>query len=300
MTDKAGNPPSTAGRLSEKDLAGLHDVVSLWEQHAEQLERSMAEVVKHSPELAPVLQPGDTAAAARRAQRRELLKDGLRKGDIGEYLEATREQARTLAAQGVKFSAVVGLITGVAPLVDEMLVEAYAEDRPRLARALAALERLVGLVVGTMGAEYTQVRETLLEEAHRSVLRELTVPVVPIWQGVLVVPLVGVLDSTRARQMTERLLDEIVERRAQVAIVDITGVPAVDTQVADYLIRAVKAARLLGTASVLVGIRPAIAQTLVHLGVDLRDVQTEANLQTGLEYAFRVLGFRIERELGRG
>lgn len=282
--------------LSPEEVEGLRDVLSLVEQEAARIEAFTAELARQDPDLAELLQPADPAAAARRAANRELLRTGVEAANLESYLSAVREQARELAARGVRFHTVAAVFTRFTPLLSEMIVQRHRDDLPRMARALKAMERLVGLVVGVVGAEYAEVREGVLEAEYRKVLREISVPVVPVWDGVLVVPLIGVLDSSRAREMTEKLLEAIVERRASVAIVDITGVPAVDTQVADYLIRAVRAARLLGTTSVLVGIRPAIAQALVHLGVDLTAVHTEADLRSGLAYAFRILGYRILKE----
>lgn len=300
MAGDSVNAGLLSPQLSSEEAAGLQDVLAVWERQAARFEAYTLELARQIPELSAALSPGDPEASARRAYTRELLRAGIGRGDISEYLAAVRKQARDLAGRHVPFPAVVAFFTQLLPLFDRVLVESYGDDQPRLIRALNSLNRLVGLVIGAIGMEYTEVRESLLEEEYRTVVRELSVPVVPVWHGVLVIPVIGVLDSARARQMTERLLEAIVEHRASVAIVDITGVPTVDTQVADYLIRAVKAAKLLGTTSILVGIRPAIAHTLVHLGVDLTGVQTQADLRSGLEVAFRVLGYRIEREPRHG
>jgi rsbT co-antagonist protein RsbR len=119
---------------------------------------------------------------------------------------------------------------------------------------------------------------------------ELSTPVVKLWDGVLALPLIGTLDSARTQVVMESLLTAIVETNSQIAIVDITGVPTVDTLVAQHLIKTITAARLMGADCYLSGIRPAIAQTIVHLGIDLTDIQTKAKLSDAFALALQRLG----------
>jgi rsbT co-antagonist protein RsbR len=128
-------------------------------------------------------------------------------------------------------------------------------------------------------------KKTIIE-AQAALLDQLSVPVIQVWENVLLLPLIGVLDSRRAAQVLESMLESIAAHSAQIVIVDITGVPVVDTSVASYLVRAMQAAQLLGCRSLLVGISPEIAQTLVGLGIDFSGITTRATLQSGLEYAF--------------
>jgi rsbT co-antagonist protein RsbR len=123
-------------------------------------------------------------------------------------------------------------------------------------------------------------------EAQATLLDQLSAPVIQVWESVLLLPLIGVLDSRRAARMLESMLESVASKGAQILIVDITGVPVVDTSVASYLVRAVQAAQLLGCRTLLVGISPEIAQTLVGLGIDFSRITTRATLQSGLEYAF--------------
>lgn len=136
--------------------------------------------------------------------------------------------------------------------------------------------------------------EERLREQQRAIL-ELSTPVVKMWEGIITLPLIGMIDSARAKQIMESLLQAIVETQAAIAIIDITGVPLVDTEVADRLVKTIKAAALLGTRCMMVGIKPDIAQSMVHLGVDLAGVETFATLQPGLEAAFHALGLKVVR-----
>lgn len=129
--------------------------------------------------------------------------------------------------------------------------------------------------------------------ALNELVRELSTPVIPIVEGILALPLIGTIDSHRATQITDHLLHEISRQQASVVLLDITGVPIVDTIVASYLIQAIKASQLLGAQCVLVGIRPEVAQTMVGLGMDLTGVTTLATLQEGVAYGLRMRGLEI-------
>jgi rsbT co-antagonist protein RsbR len=137
--------------------------------------------------------------------------------------------------------------------------------------------------------ERTEMQEQIIA-AQQATLRELSTPLMPIADGVIAMPLIGAIDTMRAQQIMETLLNGVAEYRAQVAIIDITGVKVVDTQVAGALVRAAQAARMLGAQVVLTGISPEIAQTLVHIGAELRDMTTRATLQEGIDYALKRRG----------
>jgi len=147
-----------------------------------------------------------------------------------------------------------------------------------------------------------QETSTRMEELQRAyetqqelleMVRKLATPIVPVLEGIIVLPLVGVIDAQRAQQIIDSLLSGIEEYGALVALIDITGVPMVDSEVAGYLLQAVDSARLLGAEAILVGIRPEIAETLVDLGVDLSDVVTRSDLQSGVEYALELMGLSL-------
>jgi rsbT co-antagonist protein RsbR len=137
-----------------------------------------------------------------------------------------------------------------------------------------------------------QAREDVIR-TQMTAIQELSAPIVPIFGGVLVLPLIGAIDSRRAEMIIAALLDGITRQEARIVLLDITGVPVVDTAVAHHLLQAARAVRLLGAELVLVGIRPEIAQTIVQLGVNLSDIVTCADLQAGFAYALERHGLRI-------
>jgi PAS domain S-box-containing protein len=139
--------------------------------------------------------------------------------------------------------------------------------------------------------ERKQAEERIQQQSKE--IMELSTPVMQVWQGVVVAPLIGSLDSLRTQQFMERLLSRIVETNSPVALVDIMGVPTIDTQTAQHLIETISAVRLLGAQVVLTGVRPAIAQTLVHLGIDLTDIITRSSLGAGLKVALDMLDLQV-------
>lgn len=144
---------------------------------------------------------------------------------------------------------------------------------------------------------YQHDREAVIRRQQQEIL-ELSTPVVKLWEGAVAVPLIGTLDSERTQVVMENLLEMIIQTGASIAIIDITGVPTVDTLVAQHLIKTVAAARLMGAECIISGIRPQIAQTIVHLGIELQDVTTKANLADAIRLAFDKLGFEITRRGG--
>ena len=172
------------------------------------------------------------------------------------------------------------------------------------ADALSAVETGINLLISDMGEEVresTKKAEELEEklnliEQQRKAIEELSTPIIKIWERVLVLPLIGTLDTRRSQRLTESLLTDIAATQTKVTILDITGVPTVDSAVANHLLKTVAAVQLLGAECVITGIRPEVAQTMVHLGVDLSGVETLSTLAEGLKWAFRSLNIRMVEE----
>jgi len=141
---------------------------------------------------------------------------------------------------------------------------------------------------------YQKSREEVINRQQREML-ELSSPVVKLWEGIIALPMIGTLDSARTQVVMENLLQKVVETGAQIAILDITGVPTVDTLVAQHLLKTVTALRLMGAECIISGVRPQIAQTIVHLGVDLQGVTTKANLADALALALKRTGTSLKQ-----
>ena len=168
----------------------------------------------------------------------------------------------------------------------------YRTEPELLKRELVVVAKLVDSSA-ILALEYAVKRREKTIAQQTTAILEMSTPVVQIWDGVLVVPLIGTLDTARAQRLTENLLQRIVATGSPIALIDITGVPAIDTKSAQHLIETVSAVRLLGGTVILTGIRPAIAQTLVHLGIDLKSVLTRPSLASGLRHAMDNLNITV-------
>jgi rsbT co-antagonist protein RsbR len=160
------------------------------------------------------------------------------------------------------------------------------EDHP-LTTLYDGINEMIGSLAAERqrSAEYQKDLEEKLAtiEMQREAIRELSTPIIEVWEGVLCLPVVGVLDSTRSAEMTEALLTAIVEKKARCAIIDITGIQIMDTATADHFLRMARAVRLLGSICLLTGINPAIAQTITHMGMDLSGIVTHRTMQNALQ-----------------
>jgi len=156
------------------------------------------------------------------------------------------------------------------------------------------------LLLDKLGMFTTEVfqrsREGVIRRQQKDML-EMSTPVIKLWDGVLAVPLIGTLDSARTQIVMETLLEQIVQTGAKIAILDITGVPTVDTQTAQHLIKTVSATRLMGADCIISGIRPQIAQTIVHLGIDIYDIPTKATMADAIKEALARNGWTVKNEL---
>jgi rsbT co-antagonist protein RsbR len=180
------------------------------------------------------------------------------------------------------------------PLFDRVRA-AYAGDPQALTAALWSTTELVdGLGLYTFEM-FIKTREEVIRRQQEDML-ELSTPVVKLWDGVLALPLIGTLDSARTQVVMESLLQSIVDTNSKIAIIDITGVPTVDTITAQHLLKTVTAARLMGAECIISGVRPQIAQTIVHLGINLLDVTTKATLADAFLLSLKKMGITFSRE----
>jgi rsbT co-antagonist protein RsbR len=203
------------------------------------------------------------------------------------------------ARQGFSPTATAMFIFSLKQPIFAVLREAHKHDAEALARDLWVSTLLLDKLGMYTAETYQKTREDVIQRQQRDLL-ELSTPVVMLWEGILAIPLIGTLDSERTQVVMENLLERIVETGASIAIIDITGVPTVDTLVAQHLLKTVGAARLMGAECIISGIRPQIAQTIVHLGVDLGDVATKSSLAAAFVVALGRVGATIARSASRG
>jgi len=219
----------------------------------------------------------------------------LATGSVEELQHYARDLSERIIPRGVETDEVVGIVLLLRDVLARSLFEKFQDDFALLNRVLDAYEPAANRIANTVAVSFVDERERVIRQQQDSI-RELSTPVLPVRERLLILPIVGVLDTERAQQLTEQLLNGIRTHRARVVVIDITGAPEVDESVANHLVRTVDASRLMGASVIITGLSPEIAQTLVTIGVDLSKMNTIGDLQGGLEEAERLLGFTVTRQ----
>jgi rsbT co-antagonist protein RsbR len=213
----------------------------------------------------------------------------MRDGQWQPLMDDIREQGSHYARMGLPFQSWFTIVTAAQKVVVEKLFEVYGKDPDRLQAILLALNKwFFDITLARIGETYLDTREHVIKQQQEAI-KELSTPVLPLRSGLLLLPVIGVIDSARARQLTEQLLDGIRAHRAKAVVIDLTGVPAVDSAVANHLLQTVRAAKLLGANAVVTGISTENAQTLTRIGVDLTGLITTSDLQSGIDEAEWIL-----------
>jgi rsbT co-antagonist protein RsbR len=215
--------------------------------------------------------------------------------ESGTYQDAEIYASR-MAARGVlKAMSPEQILGGMLTLRDvygRSLFQLYQKDMDRLTASLEVYEPVANKILAVVALAFIKEREKVVSQQQEAI-RELSTPVLQLRDRLLILPIVGVIDSIRARQLTEQLLKSIRATRAQAVVIDITGVPIVDSKVANHLVQTVEASRLMGASVIVSGISPEIAQTLVTIGVDLSRLDTVCDLQGGVDRADAMVGLAL-------
>jgi rsbT co-antagonist protein RsbR len=251
-------------------------------------------------------------------RRSDLIKESEMQGQCGRFLqlltqavaaagtnvqsgayESMRDMlsdvSRSRATQGFTARETAMFVFSVKRPLFSAIRQEFGNDGATMASEMwQATELLDNLGLYTTEA-YLKSREEVIRRQQEEML-ELSTPVVKLWEGILALPLIGTLDSARTQVVMESLLESIVQTNSRVAIIDITGVPTVDTVVAQHLLKTVTAARLMGADCIISGVRPQIAQTIVHLGINLLDVTTKATMSDAFALALKKSGFSFIRQ----
>jgi rsbT co-antagonist protein RsbR len=211
-------------------------------------------------------------------------------------VEALQAYARNLSERiiprGVETEEVLGIVLLLRDVLARSLFKKYQGDFDLLNRVLDAYEPAANRIANTVGVGFVQERERVIRRQQEAI-RELSTPVLQVRERLVILPIIGVLDSQRARQLTEQLLTGIRTHRAKVVVIDITGVPEIDSTVANHLVQTVEASRLMGASVIITGLSSDIALTLVTIGVDLSKMNAVGDLQGGIEQAERLLGYEV-------
>lgn len=211
-------------------------------------------------------------------------------------LETLQAYAQNLSERiiprGVETHEVVGIVLLLRDVLARSLFAKYQSDFTTLNRVLDVYEPAANSIAITVAVGFVRERERVIRDQQEAI-RELSTPVLQVRERLLILPIIGLIDPLRARQLTEQLLHGIREHRGKVVVIDITGVASLDANVANHLVLTVEAARLLGARVIVTGLSPEIANTLVNIGVDLGKMSTVGDLQGGIEEAERLLGYKV-------
>jgi rsbT co-antagonist protein RsbR len=219
----------------------------------------------------------------------------LETGSVSALQHYARDLSERIIPRGVETHEVVEIVLLLRDVLARSLFKKYQEDFSLLNRVLDAYEPAANRIANTVAVSFVEERERVIRQQQDAIL-ELSTPVLQVRERLLILPIIGVLDSQRAKQLTDQLLRGIRTHRAKVVVFDITGVPEIDQSVANHLVQTVDASRLMGASVIITGLSSEIAQTLVTIGVDLGKMNTIGDLQGGLEEAERYLGFKVIRE----
>jgi rsbT co-antagonist protein RsbR len=273
------------------------ELSELLEQHADEIRLRWIEEMRKSSLLA-ALSPEEIED-----ESRAIYDTCVQCLKTGSY-EGAQKYAANMAKRGVLEAMTVDqIITGLLILRDvygQFIFNWYYKDPRKWRNIVSVYEPVARRILNIVAIAFVTEREFVVKQQQETILRQevilkLSTPLVEVWQGVVMVPLIGTLDSARAKQLTETVLNYIAREDIDVVGLDISGIAAVDTQAASYILRTIRAIRLMGSDAVITGIKPEVATTLVNLGVDLSGITTRSTLREGLEFAFDKLGLKVAK-----
>jgi rsbT co-antagonist protein RsbR len=276
--------------LSADDSAHILTVRDAVLKEAESLTAGFFASLRRLDDTASLLKDTGALAEATRLKREHL--EAMLSGDYGpEYAEQCVRLGTFYSKSGFDVAVFLGALRELVQSIGSLITRASAASPEGGTAAVTALQKLAFLEIGIIVDAWISERERVIN-MQQEAIRELSSPVLQVRDKLLILPLIGVIDSQRAMQITDSLLHAIRVNRARVVVIDITGVAAVDSKVANHLLQTVATSQLMGTKVIVTGLSAEVAQALVALGIDLSTVNTVGDLQGGLEEAEQVLGYR--------
>jgi rsbT co-antagonist protein RsbR len=292
ITETLAAPQSATNTLPDINLKAdlLRELVHHLRQNRTQLREEWARRITEA-QLLTVMGQEEIFAEATTVYDKYV--EALESGTFEALTAYARSLSERIIPRGVQTDEVIGIVLLLRDVLARSLFAKYQMDFALLNRILDAYEPAANRIANTVAVGFVQERERVIREQQEAI-RVLSTPVLQVRERLLILPIIGVIDAQRARQLTEQLLQAIRTNRAKVVVIDITGVPVMDATVANHLVQTVEAARLLGATVIITGLSAEIAQTLVTIGVDLGKMNTVGDLQGGIEEAERTLGYRVK------
>jgi len=276
---------SLAPKLTDAEQQSLREFWDVYEPRFASIGAEIAEDAADHPELGSFVGAGNGEDVA---DNRERIAQAIRGGDWQDYLSRMMDTGSRYAEAGLSFSAWFATGRALRSKLVPLLTDELSGEPQRLAQAIRGVSIYIDLMMLAIGDSFIDAKERIITE-QQDVLRGLSTPVLELRNGLLLVPLIGFIDSERALLLTGNLLEAIAARRAKAIVLDITGVPAVDSAVANHLMQTVQATQLMGAHTLISGLSPENAQTLVRLGLDLGRLNTVGTLADGVVAATSIL-----------
>jgi len=280
---------STGQPTLESTTALLRELVSILRENRTELRQEWARRITESRLLTAMTREEIFAEATTVYDNYVAV---LETGSVEALQAYARDLSERIIPRGVETQEVLGVVLLLRDVLARALFKKYQLNFDLLNQVLDAYEPAANRIANTVAVGFVQERERIIRQQQEAI-RELSTPVLRVRERLLILPIIGLIDQQRARQLTEQLLRGIRENRGKVAVMDITGVPAIDSPIANRLVQTVEAARLLGATVIVTGLSPEIAQTLVTIGVELGKMNTVGDLQGGIELAERLLGYKV-------
>jgi len=284
-----------APQLDADSRTAIQEYWRFYEPLANSINDELLPVCERIPDFGPVIRGMTPQQLAQQNERSLALQRAAILNDKWTpYLADLRQQGTHYANMGIRFASWFEIITAYRESTAKRLLPVARESMQRATTITKGMNRMLDIAMAEIGEAYVTAKESIIH-GQQEALRELSTPVLPIRERLLLLPIIGVIDSRRAQQITESLLGAIRSHRAKVVVMDVTGVAAVDSRVANHILMTIAAARLMGARVIVTGLSGEVAQSLVALGIELSKFNTVGDLQGGLEEAESILGYRITR-----
>jgi rsbT co-antagonist protein RsbR len=284
--------------LTDEDLERLKSLRGFAQKYTQEITEALYELILAHPETKAFFPDETTVQHVKKMQNAYFLELFSGRCD-GDYVENRFRVGATHERIGMPPKWYLGAYRRYLDLIRSFLVQEFKGDPERIEQATRSIMKIIFFDMTIAIDTYISAHvETVTR--HRQAIRELSTPAIRVFDGIILLPLIGTLDTQRAQQVLETILKRVIEEKAKVLILDIAGVPVVDTKVADHLIRATAAARLLGAQTILTGLSAQIAETIVLLGVDVSSMHTRTHLSEGIELALQMQGKAIRSAASAG
>ncbi|MBA2649487.1 MAG: STAS domain-containing protein [Legionella sp.] len=281
--------------FTNKDVEHLEELDEIAKGYADELIQSLNEHFKKFDESSQIFDNPEVLKRVKILQKEYFLR--LTQGNYdNKYIEERLNIGSVHASIGLDVKWCLGAYNFYIQLVGDKIFEAFKDNPEKTKDLFLSLIKLIFMDIGLAIDTYIYEREITIHN-QRKILNELSTPVLQVRDELLILPIVGAIDEQRARLLTETLLKCIRDKRSKVVVMDITGVPTVDSRVANHLLQTVDASRLMGATVIVTGLSPEVAQTLVTIGVNLNKLNTVGDLQGGLAVAEKLLGYTVTREI---